>query len=175
MKLLYKIGKNIKILRPLLDSKKKDLIYISRHIFGKIFQDPSNKNEKYLRTKIRKLIKLFEKSGIKHEQIIKSINNLGDTSNTLNLFLEKIYKDNVKKNRNKTVLDFQNLKKETSETRLKVLSRAIKESSKAYYPPRSKKVLNLIRQLSLNGQKKLTLGGCLITKKGQYIEIKKLA
>ena len=46
---------NIKLKRPLLNINKKYLVNISSGIFGKYFNDPSNKNEKYLRTKIRRL------------------------------------------------------------------------------------------------------------------------
>ena len=43
---------NIKLKRPLLNINKKYLVNISSGIFGKYFNDPSNKNEKYLRTKL---------------------------------------------------------------------------------------------------------------------------
>ena len=47
-----KIDNKINLYRPLLDTKKKFLIKISKIVFGKHFKDPSNKNLKYLRTKI---------------------------------------------------------------------------------------------------------------------------
>ena len=76
MRHLSKINNRILICRPLLDTKKSYLIKISKNIFGKYFKDPSNKNLKYLRTKIRGLKKPLEKSGIKYEQIFRSIQNL---------------------------------------------------------------------------------------------------
>ena len=57
MKTLTKLLKKVKLFRPLLDVKKKYLIEISKKIFGKYFKDPSNKDKKYLRTKIRNLKK----------------------------------------------------------------------------------------------------------------------
>ena len=48
---------NNKILfRPLINQKKEDLIYLSKKVFDFYIQDPSNKDDKYLRIKIRKLI-----------------------------------------------------------------------------------------------------------------------
>ena len=44
---LSKLGNKIELYRPLLDTKKKFLIKISKNIFGKYFKDPSNKNKKY--------------------------------------------------------------------------------------------------------------------------------
>ena len=54
-----KLGKSVTVLRPFLDIRKKDLIYITNKTFKKYYTDPSNKNSKFLRTKIRNLIKIF--------------------------------------------------------------------------------------------------------------------
>jgi len=77
MKKISILKNKTKLVRPLLDEKKQDLTVIAKKYFGKIFKDPSNSNRKFLRTKIRGLIEQFEKSGIKHERVISSINNLG--------------------------------------------------------------------------------------------------
>ena len=55
MKQLSKIDNQVNLYRPLLDIKKKFLIKISKTTFGKYFKDPSNKNVKFLRTKVRSL------------------------------------------------------------------------------------------------------------------------
>ncbi|MDA7715384.1 tRNA lysidine(34) synthetase TilS, partial [Pelagibacteraceae bacterium] len=83
MKSLSKINSKVSLFRPLLDIKKKFLIKISKNIFGTYLKDPSNKNVKYLRTKVRKLKKPLENSGIKYEQIFKSIQNLSLSKTTL--------------------------------------------------------------------------------------------
>ena len=83
MKSLSKINNQVSLFRPLLDTQKKFLIKISKTIFGKYVKDPSNKNQKYLRTKVRSLKKPLEKSGIKYEQIFKSIQNLSQSKITL--------------------------------------------------------------------------------------------
>ncbi|MDC0473231.1 tRNA lysidine(34) synthetase TilS, partial [Pelagibacteraceae bacterium] len=81
------LDKKTKLLRPLLKEKKKELIKITRKVFEKSIKDPSNKNKKYLRTRVRLLKKELEKSGIFHDQIIKSIDNLTSTRDTLNLYI----------------------------------------------------------------------------------------
>ena len=73
MKKKTRLDHGINLYRPLLDIKKKSLIKISQYVFGKYFRDPSNKNENFLRTKIRKLEKPLIRSGISYDQIIKSI------------------------------------------------------------------------------------------------------
>ena len=55
MKLLSKIENKVVLFRPLLDVKKEHLINISKNIFGKYIYDPSNKDLKFLRTRVRNL------------------------------------------------------------------------------------------------------------------------
>ena len=100
MKSLRNIDKNIELYRPLLDINKKVLIKISQNVFGEYFKDPSNNNSKYLRTKIRKLKKHLTKSGIHYDQIIKSINNLASSNDTLDEYIETFNKI-VKKTKQK--------------------------------------------------------------------------
>ena len=45
MKPSSEINKKLKLFRPLLNIQKKDLIQISKKVFGKYFKDPSNKNK----------------------------------------------------------------------------------------------------------------------------------
>ena len=80
------------LFRPLLSVKKEKLVSISKIIFGRYFNDPSNKNKKYLRTKVRSLQKPLIQSGINYDQIIKSINNLAASQATLDQYFSGISK-----------------------------------------------------------------------------------
>ena len=92
MNKLTNLNLKTKLFRPLLNEKKQNLIFLAKYYFGKIFKDPSNINQKYLRTKIRNLVKQFEKSGIRHDRVISSINNLASTRDTLNNYIQKVEK-----------------------------------------------------------------------------------
>ena len=92
MNLVSKLDKSIKILRPLLNERKKELIKISKKVFGTYVIDPSNKDTKFLRVKIRRLLPILKKYGIEEKQIAKSINNLQSTSNTMRYYYEEIFK-----------------------------------------------------------------------------------
>ena len=48
MKMSTRLRKNISLVRPFLDQKKINLVYITKKLLGKYFIDPSNKNDKYL-------------------------------------------------------------------------------------------------------------------------------
>ena len=155
---------NLKLFRPLLDLEKKQLIYTAKKFFVKIFKDPSNLDTKYLRTKIRFLKKELEKNGIKSNQILKSINNLASTRDTLNNYLNQTIKKCFKKKNKKILVALKPLFLETKEIQLKALSKIIKTFSGSYYPPRSKKVINLINNIKLSQKNKFTLGGCIFEK-----------
>jgi tRNA(Ile)-lysidine synthase len=168
MKSLSKISNQVNLYRPLLDTKKKFLIKISKGIFGKYFKDSSNKNSKYLRTKIRNLKKPLEKSGIEYDQIIKSIKNLAMSKDTLDVYFENIFKDLIKKNNKEVLIDFKKFKKLNDEVKIALINESIKKLKKNYYNLRAKKVNNLINNIQKNNFKKTTLGGCIfILKKGK--------
>ena len=174
MKQITDIENNVKVVRPLLDLKKYELIKLSKKVFGKYYLDPSNEDEKYLRTRIRKLKKILEKSGINYDQISKSIKNLASSRDTLEIYFKKIYKDTVSKRKNKVIIDFKNLSSLNLEMKIKVFKKSIKEFTYAYYSPRSKKVLNLIEQLyAKKKMTRLTLGGCLIFRDQNHIILEK--
>ena len=54
----------INLIRPLLDFEKKDLEFISNHVFNFFVKDPSNKDQKYQRIRIRSLIEELKISGL---------------------------------------------------------------------------------------------------------------
>ncbi|MDA7606134.1 tRNA lysidine(34) synthetase TilS [Pelagibacteraceae bacterium] len=164
MKKISSLNTKTKLIRPLLDEKKQYLAVLAKQYFGKFFKDSSNTNQKYLRTKIRGLIKHFEKSGIKHDRIINSINNLGATRDTLNAYILRVEKNCITKKKEKIVISLKNLSIENEEIQLKIISNCITSISKNYYPPRAKKVLNLLNGIKSDKKIKSTLGGCVIHK-----------
>ena len=173
MKQIHKLNKDILLVRPLLDFKKAQLIKISKLIFGKFFKDPSNRDKKYLRTRIRNLKESLEKSGISYDQIYKSINNLASSRDTLNSYLDNIYKNIVIKKKNKILIKINYLKKLNSEMKMKVFKQSIKDLNNSYYFLRSKKILNLIDHIQKNSQSKYKLGGCAIFTDKNHIVMKK--
>ena len=172
MKLITKIENNLSLIRPLLDIKKKLLIKISKLTFGKYIKDPSNKDTKFLRTKIRNLQIHLKKSGINYDQIIKSINNLASSDEILdNYFKEKFSKVLIKsrKSVNIRLNKFLELEKEF---KIRVINNAIKELRNNYYNPRSKKVKLLIENLEKKSFLRATLGGCIFSREKDKISLK---
>ena len=172
MKTITKINSQVKLYRPLLDTKKTFLIKISKSVFGTYIKDPSNKNQKFLRTKVRNLKKHLENSGIKYDQIFKSISNLSISKNTLDGYLNKVFKELIKKQNKEISINFKKYSELNDDTKIAIINESIKKIKKNYYDLRSKKVENLIKNLNKKNFKKSTLGGCIFFKKNGNLCLK---
>ena len=172
MKSKTKIDNQVILFRPLLDTQKQFLIKISKIIFGKYFKDPSNKNLKYLRTKVRNLKKPLEKSGIKYEKIFKSIQNLSQSKKTLDGYLSSIFKELITKSNTEILINFIKYRDLSKDIKIAVINQSIKLLKSNYYDLRSKKVENLISNIDKKDFKTSTLGGCIFYKKGEYLCLK---
>jgi tRNA(Ile)-lysidine synthase len=172
MKTITKINSQVKLYRPLLDTKKTFLIKISKSVFGTYIKDPSNKNQKFLRTKVRNLKKHLENSGIKYDQIFKSISNLTISKNTLDGYLNKVFKELIKKQNKEISINFKKYSELNDDTKIAIINESIKKIKKNYYDLRSKKVENLIKNLNKKNFKKSTLGGCIFFKKNGNLCLK---
>ena len=169
-----KIHKYLRLYRPLLEIKKKDLTKISKKVFGEYIRDPSNRNTKYLRVKIRKLKKPLMNSGISYDQIIKSINNLASSKATLENFMIKKSKELIKKKINgKIYIDLKRFSRSNEEIQIRVINDVIKKLQNNYYNPRSKKVVNLIKNIKDKAFKKGTLSKCVFERQKDQLSVKK--
>ena len=172
MRSLSKINSKVSLFRPLLNIKKKFLIKISKSFFGTYFKDPSNKNNKFLRTKIRNLKKPLEKSGISYEKIYRSIENLSLSKKTLDDYLKKVFKELIKKHNKEILINLKKYHSLNNEIKISLINKSIKLLKRNYYDLRSKKVENLIKNINRTDFKSSTLGGCIFLKKGENLCLK---
>ena len=167
---------NLKIVRPFLGFKKTDLKYVTLNIFKTYIEDPSNMDEKFLRTRIRKYKKNLENEGLNTEKITKTINNLLSANKALSFYKNKaLYKHVSFLSKSKCLVSSQIFIDEAGEIVFKSFSDILSLVSGAYYPPRSKKIVNLINRVKNDKFIKSTLGGCVIEKKGTFISVSKEA
>ncbi len=173
MSLTSLIDNKTKLMRPFLSESKAELIFASKKIFGYYVKDPSNKNQKFLRSKIRKLLPILKKYGIKDDQIIKSINNLKSSTNTINTYFNEVVKKIVKKKNRNFIINRNDLFFLNDELQIKILGFVIKSLSKSDYPPRSKKIINALKFLNIKSEMNYHLAGCWMISKKSHIYIKK--
>ena len=81
--------KGITLIRPLLNFKKEDLVYISNKVFSFYVNDSSNKSEKFKRIRIRNLLKEFKNEGFDYKKFALTINNLKDSNDTIQFYVDK--------------------------------------------------------------------------------------
>tara|TARA_Y100000590_G_scaffold47084_1_gene49875 strand:+ start:1073 stop:2140 length:1068 start_codon:yes stop_codon:yes gene_type:complete len=167
-----KYNDHLKIIRPFLNLNKADLKYTTLNYFKTYIKDPSNEDEKFLRVRIRKYRKTMEKEGLSTERIINTMINLSSANQTLNFYKNKaIYKHASFVSKNRCVINKQIFLDESKEIIFKFFSDILSLVSGTYYPPRSKKIMNLIYRLKGNKFTKSTLGGCVIEGKNDSILI----
>ena len=167
-------NENLKIIRPFLDFKKEDLKFITLSFFSSFIQDPSNKDEKFLRVRVRKYRENMEKEGLDTSKIIKTVKNLLSANKALNYYKNKaLYKHVSFLSENKCSINTHIFSEEATEIIFKSFSDILSLVSGTYYPPRSKKVTYLIDSIKKSKFKKSTLGGCIIEKKDSFILVSK--
>ena len=167
-----KYNNKLKIIRPFLNLKKLDLKYVTLNYFKTYIKDPSNKDEQFLRVRIRKYRKNMENEGLDTKKITKTVNNLVSANDALNFYKNKaLYKHTSFVSKEKCLINKQIFSEEAGEIIFKSFSDILSLVSGTYYPPRSKKVLNLISRLKKNKFTKSTLGGCIIQEKDNFILI----
>ena len=174
MSIKTKHNERLKVIRPFLDLNKMDLKYVTLNYFKTHIKDPSNKNEKFLRVRIRKYRKNMEKEGLDTRKIIQTMKNLDSSNQSLNFYKDKALNKHVSfLSKNNCTIDEKIFKEESNEIVFKSFSHIFSTISGTYYPPRSKKVINLINRLKKNSFTKSTLGGCEIDKKKNLVSIDK--
>ena len=116
----------------------------------------------------------MEREGLDTRKIIKTVNNLFSANQALNFYKNKaLYKHASFISKNKCLINKQIFSEEAGEIIFKSFSDILSLVSGTYYPPRSKKVTNLIDRLKKSKFTKSTLGGCIVEEKDNFILISK--
>ena len=179
LKGLISLDQKIKIedkylFRPLLNQEKKDLIYVSKQVFNFFLEDPTNYEDKYLRTRIRKLIKDLEINGLDKRKFKKTINNLKSSNDVVNYYVnQNLIVNSSSVDKSKKLILNENFFMQPSEVVFRSFSQSLKIVSNKYYPARGKKIDIIIRDIKKNQSLKKTLGGCIIEKCNQTVIISK--
>ena len=165
---------NFKLIRPLLDEKKGNLIFLSKYVFNFYVKDPSNNDDKYLRIKVRKIMQEFEKNGLDKKKMLITIKNLKSSNEVVNFYVNNNIKENTTFfNRGNKVILKNEFFNHSHEVIFRSLSDVLKLVSKRYYSVRGKKLDKFICNIRNNNSFKVTLGGCIIERVNQTIMIKK--
>ena len=157
-------SKNKVIVRPLINVDKSQLLYLTKKIFRSCVNDSSNKNFKFKRVRIRNLIKQFKDEGLDYMKLKKTIFNLSDANSSIKFYVNKNIHNNVTFLSKHKLLLSKFFFDQPPEVVFRSTKAVLKNVSKNYYPPRGKKIINLIQSYKIDNFRKSTLGGCIIEK-----------
>ena len=167
-KIKSKVNFNDKIftLRPLINVSKKDLVYIVKKTFNFCVQDPSNQDDKFMRVKIRKMIKKLEKEGLTFKKFKMSLNNLSVSNYAVDYFVKKnIYDNSSYLKFTKSVILKEDFFNQPNEIVFRSFSELLQKVGNKLNYARGAKIENLIKHLrSPRINIKKTLSGCTIQK-----------
>ena len=133
-----------KYFRPFLNYTKNDLSKIANNIFGFSINDPSNKDQKYLRTRIRFMIESLKKDGFDKKKFDLTLNNLISSNETINFYVKKNLLNNsklIKSNKKIIFLLNRDFFNQPTEIVFRSFSNILKSLSKKYYPSRGKSLV----------------------------------
>tara|TARA_B100000470_G_C19793676_1_gene393323 strand:- start:448 stop:1473 length:1026 start_codon:yes stop_codon:yes gene_type:complete len=164
----------INLIRPLLVFDKSDLIFISKYVFNFFIVDPSNKDFKYTRVRIRSFIDELKKEGFDKNKLFLTINNLRRSNQTLSFYVEQNKRLNsfLNQKKNELILN-ENFFKNPYEVIFRSMIDSIKIIGGKYNTVRGKKIDNILNKIENNVLIKETLGGCIIKKLNQTVIISK--
>ena len=167
-------NENINIIRPLLNFDKKDLIYISKYVFGSFIKDPSNEDDKFKRVKIRNFLKQLETEGLDRNKFLLTIKNLKFANENIKFYAKKNLAENISfLKKEKSIVLKENFFYNSSEVVFRSLSEVIKIVGKKYYPVRGKKIDAVLQLINTKSSFKVTLGSCVIKKVNQTVIVSK--
>ena len=167
-------NEKVNLIRPLLNFNKKDLIYISKYIFGSYVKDPSNENNKFKRIRVRNFLKELESEGLDKNKFLLTIKNLKFANETIKFYTEKNLRKNLSFLSNKKIIILkENFFHQSQEVIFRSFTEIFKFIGKKYYPVRGKKIDRIIQLIKSKPQLKITLGGCIVKKVYQTVIVSK--
>ena len=155
----------VNLVRPLINVDKKDLIYISKNIFGSYVEDPTNQDDKYKRVKIRNFLTQLSSEGLDRNKFFLTIKNLKIANENIKFYVKRNLSENLTffEKKQKIILKERFLF-QSDEVLFRSFVELIKMIGKKYHPVRGKKIDKIIQLINSKPSFKVTLGGCVIKK-----------
>lgn len=170
MRGVQKMESGITLLRPLLDVSKEELILLCKENAVPYVDDPTNKNQHYLRPRLRAAQSVLEEEGLSAKRLGLTAKRLARASSALTRLAGDLFAAALKEKRDGGfVFDFGVLQGAHEELVLRVLLQAMNEiQPDGDYGPRLEKVENLTARIMHDPAfKGATLGGCIFAKKAK--------
>jgi len=154
---------SVKIIRPLLDFTREELRAVCKSANVEWFEDSSNKDEKYLRVKLRKFEQMLKDEGLTSDRLLKVITKLEDSREGLDFAVTEYSKEVLEYfDLGYIRLDVEKFKKYPKDIQRRILAKALDD----VYPQKYKTGFDLVDSATSsivdNDFKGVTLSGCEI-------------
>ena len=159
----------LNLIRPFLNIKKKEMYSYANLNKVKFFEDPTNKNSKYLRTKIRLLLENNE--NLKY-RLSKSLSLFCRLKNYFDYLTKSFFLDNIYLQREGYILiNKKNFLRLPEFLNFRILNLIIMHLGNNTYPLRSRTLFRLSKTILEGTFPTMSAGGCLVVNSNKHISI----
>tara|TARA_B100000929_G_scaffold288498_1_gene277099 strand:+ start:2628 stop:3887 length:1260 start_codon:yes stop_codon:yes gene_type:complete len=157
----------IKLHRPFIDTPKKDLLRYAKVKNLNWSDDPSNYDDRFTRSRLRKVLPILYQEGFNQEQILISLKKMKIVDDAIEDVTEEYMRKYLKIYNNIAIFLSEELFfTAPKEIQIRVIEKSIKVFSSSSYSPRRQKIENLIGWIQSNSQDSAkTLGGTIFRKR----------
>ncbi|WP_380057040.1 tRNA lysidine(34) synthetase TilS [Falsihalocynthiibacter sp. SS001] len=155
--------------RPMLGMLRRDLQSFLREEGVDWIDDPSNVDTRFDRVKIREGLGQLGAMGLDTKKIAQSSAHLSAASEALSYYAAKEAREIISTADGDVQIDAERLQSLPSEMQRRLITASLAFVAPTDYAPRSRAVENLLPQLG--DQAVATLGGCVLTLKGNEIRV----
>ena len=150
--------------RPLLNCSKSELEYTSQKIYNFFIKDPSNKDFKYKRSRIREIIQKLKEEKFNFEKIKLTISNLTKSNDVIEFYVNNNLDENAIYLKKNFVILKHKFFLQPDEIVFRSLSKILSDVGGKYYSSRGKKISTMILRILSKKFSKATISGCTIEK-----------
>jgi len=162
----------VNIVRPLLSFSKKSLIKYLSLKKQQYVVDPTNKDSRFDRSRIRTLTTTLISEGLSKSRFANVIDNLKKAESAIQNSLSGYGKNLIKiRDKSSLVISIKDFIKIPEEIQFRLVVKIVEYISKKKKKPRAKSILNLIEKIIRRDFKSMTVHGCIFEKKDKEIII----
>ncbi|SEP60489.1 tRNA(Ile)-lysidine synthase [Faunimonas pinastri] len=168
----------LRLVRPLLDWRKADLVDVANESGLAVVQDPSNSDPHYSRARFRGLLPLLEEHGLTAERLAKTAGRLGRAADALEQAADRVLQEGFTADQNGVISGpVEALAGVHEEIALRVVGRLLRAAAGDPYTPRLDHLETLYNALveaqAAGGEIVRTLHGCVVDVRAGQVALRR--
>lgn len=160
------------LLRPLLGEPKARLLATARAAGLHACEDESNRDPRFLRTRLRALMPLLAAEGLDSARLAGSAEKMRRTAEAIEVYALRLREACLRQEGDSAKLDRDRYRPEPSAVRLRTLAHILALVAKKDGPLREERLMALDAALCRDGDFRRTLGGVIVSGVGQSVHFR---